>query len=156
MLPYRCISGFKKSVMAISTIATLASAAHAVPLAPGGSVLTPGTSVAARPELAGTVVYDNMVPFTVKSTGGVVIATGQFQDRVDKETGTGTLDFYYRLISDTSSTGNVTLNTRQDFAPFTTDVDFLTDCLVTNRTHQTKRNPSANLVGFSYDTANYW
>ena len=155
-MSYRGASTIKKSVMVISTIATLATATHAVPVAPGGIVLTPGTSAAARPELAGTVIYDTSVPFTVTTASGAVIAKGTLQDRVVKETVSGTLDFYYRLTSDTASTANITLVTRQDFGPVTTDVDWRTDGLGTFGAHKGARSATANTVGFLYDTPNYW
>lgn len=54
-----------------------------------------GTTVAARPELAGVVLADEIQPFTVAGVGGTV------QSRVVREDGSGTLDFYWRIeVSD--------------------------------------------------------
>lgn len=58
-----------------------------------------GTTSAARPELAGLVLADELTPF---SFSGV---TGTVQNRVVRETGTGTLDFYWKVNVDASSTG---------------------------------------------------
>jgi len=65
---------------------------------PGGTVPTPGTTVGARPELAGTVIYDNLIPINVVGTGGTTLFAGVLQDRVVKETVSGTLDFYQTLL----------------------------------------------------------
>lgn len=56
-----------------------------------------GTTSAARPELAGTVLADTDTPF---SLDGV---TGYVQNRVVRETATGTLDFYWRVVVDPDS-----------------------------------------------------
>ncbi len=53
-----------------------------------------GTTSAARPELAGLVLEDQIQPF---SFSGV---TGTVQNRVVREDGTGTLDFYWRIQVD--------------------------------------------------------
>ena len=58
-----------------------------------------GTTNAARPELAGTVLEDVLTPFSFSGVSGTV------QNRVVKETGTGTLDFYWKVNVDASSTG---------------------------------------------------
>ena len=84
----------------------LATNAGATPLNNGFSgqnfLDTPlaGTTSAARPGLAGTVIADGDTPF---SLDGV---TGYVQNRVVRENGTGTLDFYWRVVVDpTTSTG---------------------------------------------------
>jgi hypothetical protein len=53
-----------------------------------------GTTAAARPELAGTVLEDDLEPFSFSGISGTV------QNRVVRETGTGTLDFYWRITVD--------------------------------------------------------
>ena len=60
-----------------------------------------GTTVAERPELAGTVIEDDIQSF---SFGGVF---GTVQNRVIREHGTGTLDFSWRINVDPASTGDV-------------------------------------------------
>ena len=59
-----------------------------------------GTTSAARPELAGLVLADADTPFTLDGV------TGYVQNRVVREFGTGTLDFYWRVVVDpTTNTG---------------------------------------------------
>jgi hypothetical protein len=53
-----------------------------------------GTTVAARPELAGVVLQDDVEPFSFSGISGTV------QNRVVRENGTGTLDFYWRIQVD--------------------------------------------------------
>ena len=94
------------SALAIVLLGSLATSAGAVPLNNGFSgqsfLDTPlaGTTAAARPELAGLVVADTDTPFSV---GGV---TGFVQNRVVREFGTGTLDFYWRVELDPATDGN--------------------------------------------------
>jgi hypothetical protein len=59
-----------------------------------------GTTSAARPELAGTVIADTDTPFTLDGV------TGYVQNRVVRETGTGTLDFYWRVVVDPNTDGS--------------------------------------------------
>ena len=79
----------------------LTAGAHAAPLndAFGGAhfadTAITGTTVAAR--RSRTVLTDVLTPFTVGNVTGVV------QNRVVRETGTGTLDFYWRIEVDPST-----------------------------------------------------
>jgi hypothetical protein len=83
-----------------------------------------GTTFAARPELGGTVVADDLAPF---SFNGV---TGTVQNRVVRETGTGTLDFYWRVMVDASSQGGVQAFRLANFGySFMTDADWRIDGL---------------------------
>lgn len=67
--------------------------------APFADTVLGGTTVAARPELAGVVLEDVLTPF---SFSGV---TGTVQNRVVRENGTGTLDFYWKVNVDASTSG---------------------------------------------------
>lgn len=98
-------------------------------LAPGGAVPLFGTTSAARPELAGVVVRDALIPFTVLNGGGGTVFKGQLQDRVVKENATGTLDFYQRIIADPGFTplSSVDFVSRALFAGWGTDVDYRVD-----------------------------
>jgi hypothetical protein len=89
------------STLAVAaTLAAGCAAVGATPLNNGFSgqnfLDTPlaGTTAAARPELAGTVVADVDTPFTLGTVSGFV------QNRVVRETGSGTLDFYWRVQLD--------------------------------------------------------
>jgi PEP-CTERM motif len=75
-------------------------AAHAVvltqPVSPDffADTALPGTTSAARPELAGTVLEDLTTPFSFEGI------TGTVQNRVVREIGSGTLDFYWKITVD--------------------------------------------------------
>ena len=101
------------SALAVATAALLASAATGAGATPlntsfGGAnfVDTPisGTTSAARPELAGTVLVDTLQSYSFGSVSGEV------QNRVVREDGTGTLDFYWRILPDpgTTDAGTIT------------------------------------------------
>lgn len=79
---------------------------HAVPVSAPASGLfndtaLPGTTLAARPELAGTVLADTLTNFSFEGI------TGTVQNRVVRETGSGTLDFYWKVnvLSDATGLG---------------------------------------------------
>jgi hypothetical protein len=92
-------------------------------LSPGETIVLPGTTLADRPELAGTVITDGFRPFTIQLNLGLTV-TGIFQEQVVREDVTGTLDFYFRIV-DVRGAGLVSSVQRQDFAGFSTDVDSL-------------------------------
>ena len=97
---------------------------------PGGTVATPGTTAAAQPALAGTIIHDVSVPFTIV-VGGKTVFKGHLQDRVIKETAAGTLDFSQSILADAgfSATALLHYETRAGFGGVTTDVNFRTDGL---------------------------
>lgn len=88
----------------------------------------PGTKSAIRPELAGTVLVDLDTPFTLGDISGTV------QNRVVRETASGTLDFYWRVILDpTSTAGGITALRLDDFGYANlTDADYRIDGLGTD------------------------
>lgn len=100
----RFVSRFALSVITLS-IGLLAQSAQAVSLTvpvspnPFADTALGGTTVAARPELAGTVLQDVITPFSFSGVSGSV------QNRVVRETGTGTLDFYWKVNVDASTNG---------------------------------------------------
>ena len=97
--------GVKTAVSALLVFGWV-SVTYAVPLIPGSAVLLPGTTVAARPELAGVVLVDQLVAFSVTIPTDQHI-TGMIQERVVREFGSGTLDFYWRVFNDSSSLNNL-------------------------------------------------
>jgi hypothetical protein len=112
------------------SVFALASKAHAVPVISGAApVPTPGTTSAARPDLAGVIVADVIRPFSVVTSGGK--AVGWVQDRVVRSNLTGTLDFYYRIHVDPSSEVSLVKVTRDSFWSWpdtiSTDVDWRID-----------------------------
>ena len=66
----------------------------------GGGLGAPALDQAA-PELAGTVLQDVITPFSFAALN----ISGAVQNRVVREDGTGTLDFYWRILVDPASTG---------------------------------------------------
>jgi hypothetical protein len=98
------MSRLSRSLLAAAALAVAASA-HAVSLNNGFvaepflDTTLPGTTSAARPELAGTVLEDVVQAFSFAGISGTV------QNRVLRETASGTLDFYWRVTVDPSSTG---------------------------------------------------
>ncbi len=74
---------------------------HAVLLNPGDNLALPGTTVAAEPQLAGTVLVDELIPFVF----GTI--SGQVQQRIVRSSVDGTLDFYWRVMSDSTSTAGI-------------------------------------------------
>jgi len=84
--------------MAMAMIAGMfSSVSHAVPVGVGQTVALPGTTLAAEPNLAGTVLFDNVYSFN--QTFGTDVYVGSVQERVVQETGSGTLDFYWRVFN---------------------------------------------------------
>jgi hypothetical protein len=107
-------------------LAAVVTSAGAVIVTDGGTVALSGTNVAARPELAGLILEDVLLPYTI--TGGTgQVATGVIQNRVVRETSTGQLDFYYRFIPDARSNMLLTALRTSGFAGFSTDVDYRLD-----------------------------
>lgn len=78
--------------------------AHAVLLNPGDfGVVLPGTTVAAEPQLAGTVLVDESIPFLFSAGPGLGNIFGTVQQRVVRSSVDGTLDFYWRVMNDAGS-----------------------------------------------------
>lgn len=95
------------SVLAVGLLLAIAAPAQAVLLDKGFvgepflDTFLSGTTSAARPELAGTVLEDVITPFSF----GALNISGTVQNRVVRETVSGTLDFYWRIKVDPTSTG---------------------------------------------------
>lgn len=108
----------------------LAGTSQAVPLntafvaEPYLVTMLPGTTSALRPELAGTVLEDDVQSFSYGSVSGTV------QSRVVREDVAGTLDFYWRIEVDAQSLGTVPEFMVRDFGySHLTDADFRIDGL---------------------------
>jgi hypothetical protein len=74
--------------------------AGAVPVLPGAApVVLPGTSAAARPELAGLVLLDTVANWqsAIDPTYGFPGAEGTLRSRVVRSSSSGTLDFYWQI-----------------------------------------------------------
>ncbi len=99
------------------------------------------------------MLQDTIRPFSV-DLGGGNFTTGMIQDRVVRETGSGTLDFYYRIVNDVSSGGSLDFVTRNSFAGFGTDVDFRTDGSGTIGPDQASRNAAGDEVLIDFFSTN--
>jgi len=120
---------------------------------PGGTVALHGTTEAARPELAGTVIRDTLVPLELK-VGSKVIFKGFMQDRVVRETKTGTLDFYECIRASSGFDDRVLVQSvaRTSFATVTTDVDYRTDGIGATYLHPSSaiRSATRAIVDFKF------
>jgi acetyltransferase-like isoleucine patch superfamily enzyme len=97
---------FTKMVVVLSLIA-FAGLANAVPLiisSPSSPTSLPGTSLASDPHLAGTVVVDEIAPFSFSAYGGVVSGTVQVRVVWADDY---TYNFYWRITNDILSDGAI-------------------------------------------------
>ena len=134
---------------ALMAAAAFAPAVHAASLPPGGFAMLSGTTAAARPELGGLVLADTLRPFSIDLGGGLSI-TGTLQDRVQRSTIDGTLDFYFRIMNDAASHGPIILAGRSNFGAWTTDVDWRSDGLGVDGPSFGFRNPGGTEVQFGF------
>jgi len=118
------------------------------PVAPATFTDTPitGTTSAARPELAGTIVEDVDVPYNFSGAGFAV--AGVVQNRV-VQSDDGTIDFYWRIIPDVESNGEITALRVIGFDGFALDADFRTDGLG-DEGPTTARNFGGGAVNFLF------
>ncbi|HEY0060754.1 MAG TPA: PEP-CTERM sorting domain-containing protein [Telluria sp.] len=89
-----------KTLIAASLMLAAASA-NAVVLSVSVPAALPGTTSALEPQLAGVVLEDTVQVFSFVADGGVI--SGTVQSRVVRSTLDGTLDFYWRVVSDDTS-----------------------------------------------------
>lgn len=111
--------------MALAAMA-LGSGAQAVVL-PVGTTPIGGTTVAANPQLAGTVLEDDNVAFSFAAGGGTV--SGHVQSRVVRSSVDGTLDFYWRVFNDANSATSLTSFRLVNFLTPVYNGDYATDGL---------------------------
>lgn len=129
----RSLSRSTLSSLSLAVALLASTAAHAVVLTepvsptPFADTFLTGTTSALRPELAGTVVADDIQAFSFFGVNGTI------QNRVVREDGTGTLDFYWKINVDRDSTGTgVSAFRLGDFGySFIKDADWRSDGLGT-------------------------
>ncbi|QYF93551.1 PEP-CTERM sorting domain-containing protein [Massilia sp. PAMC28688] len=83
-----------------------ASSAHAEILTVDVWTPLPGTTLAAQPELAGLALEDELQAFSFATAAGTI--SGTVQSRVVRSSVDGTLDFYWRIVTDRSSSEALT------------------------------------------------
>ena len=115
---------------ALMVLSVTAASATSTSLPPGGNVPASPTTAATEPDLAGTVIRDTLVSFTIKTAGGKVLCTGRLQDRVVRSTKTGRFHFYYR-IRNTKGPGAINRIDTTSFAGHPLEVGYRTDGLGT-------------------------
>ena len=98
------MKSFSKSLIA-ALLVMMATSVRAEVLTTGVFTPLPGTTVAAQPQLAGIVLEDEIQAFSFVADGGVI--SGTVQSSVLRSTVDGTLDVYWRVISDASSAGPI-------------------------------------------------
>ena len=142
-----------RGLVVCGLIAGFGVTVQAAVLVPGGAIALSGTTSAARPELAGTVIYDVLIPFQIDINGfpGNPLYQGNLQNRVVRSNIDGTLDFYYR-IRDTNGGLNGILASAEtdDFTGWSTDVDYRTDGLGSKETTRAERSAAGDLVTLLY------
>ena len=117
----------KRLTLAVAIAAmALAGSAQAVIL-PVGTTPISGTTLAAKPQLLGTVLEDDTVAFSFAGPGGTV--SGSVQSRVVRSDVDGTLDFYWRVFNDPNSAGPITSFRIANFFTPVYDGDYRTDGL---------------------------
>jgi len=135
-------------------LAALASPwAQAVTVSPGSTVALPGTTVAAEPDLAGTIVQDDIVPFTIcctnSNTGGSVDITGTVQERVVLAVD-GFYDFYWRVFVDSTSSAALGYFRLGNFGALTASYN------INYRTDDLGSTAPGSITRFSGSQANFY
>ncbi|MBI5827625.1 MAG: PEP-CTERM sorting domain-containing protein [Deltaproteobacteria bacterium] len=139
------------ALLAAFGIGAAATSSQAISLTAGSSVATTGTTAASRPELAGTVIKDDLISFTGTDSLGNVYFTGELQVRIVREDVAGTLDFYYRIMNDSTSADAIERLSTTSFTGWTTDVDYRIDGLGTDPSYSATRSSSGSTVSFNFD-----
>ncbi len=127
-----------------------AEPARGVPVLPSGAVGLSGTTLAARPDLAGTFLLDSVQDFEIQGAGGVLIYRGRLQNRLTRAIDGGLVFSYHIANTDPSLVGSVVRVDTEDFWPFTTDVDYRLDSSGSIGPERAFREPSGNVVAFDF------
>jgi hypothetical protein len=102
--------------------------AHAAVFGPGDDLPLTGTTSAAEPHLAGTVIEDETLPFTITLVSGGQI-TGTIQHRVVRSEVDNTLDFYWRITSSANSAADLSRFRLGGFVSDLYNINYRTDGL---------------------------
>ena len=126
------------------------SSTWAVSLTVGGDYAIGGTTSAARPELAGTVLEDYISNYSFSGTAGQLLE-GTIQNRVVRSVD-GTVDFYWR-ISPTGGNDDVNAFRVIGFGDFSLDADWRSDGLGTAAPDTARYfGAGSGAVNFLFDT----
>lgn len=140
-------------VTGILSYNSVSSASVLLPPGSGPTVLV-GATAAAEADLGGVVLYDKLLPFTIRGPGGAVLFVGQLQNRVVQSSRTGTLHFYYRIRDTKRGLNGVMEELRtygfQKMSPLF--ADWRPDGLGTVHPHTAERSPGAGaIIAFNFD-----
>jgi len=133
-------------LLSLATAAPLS--ALAVPMPVTGDYALSGTTVAARPELAGVVLEDRITAYSFSGAGETV--SGEIQHRVVRSNLDGTIDFYWR-IRPTGGTGDIHAFRVSGFGGYALDADWRIDGLGT-AAPDIARNLGGGNVNFIWDS----
>jgi hypothetical protein len=84
-------------LLLVAVVALSVAEASVVLLGGAAQVRLPGTTAAAEPDLAGTVLHDELIPFEIRGAAGNVLFRGVMQNRAVRSRTTGRVHFYYRI-----------------------------------------------------------
>ncbi len=128
MIQFSALRKLAQLTLLTSTI-VLSGLTHAVTVLPGDTAALSGTTVAANPDLRGTVIRDVLIPFQIFDNLSNLIVSGNIQDRVVRSTNTGELIFAPRLRDFDTSLPDAWVSgiSVTGYDGFATDIDFRTD-----------------------------
>ncbi len=119
-------------------------------LAPGATIPLPSSTAASEPDLAGVVLHDALIPFTIKDTLGRPSCVGRLQDRVVRSTKTGLLHFYYRIRGGRPLRHGISTVATVKFGVDTLNVGWRLDGLGTVNPVAASRDPGGDMVQFNF------
>ena len=142
--------GQARAFLSFTLLLLVAIVARAVPLPDSGTTTLPGTTAAARPELAGVVLQD--VLFEYRLVEGTRVIAGVLQSSVVRSNRDGTLDFYWRVLPSPDSNGSVAAARVTGFGGLALDADWRIDGLGNEFPHDAQTFGTGN-VTFLFSTA---
>lgn len=110
-----------------------------------------GMTGAARPELRGVVLNDNLIPFEIRNATNQIIFAGKVQNRVVRSSRTGTLEFAF-FIRDTTPglPGRITEVRRDGFGGWKIDANYSLDSMGTIGPDSVSYSPNGTTVEFLF------
>ena len=139
------------SCLIVAGVVSVQEGQAAADISPNETKAVRGTTVAARPELAGVVLRDELIDFEIRNAAGKVVFAGKVQDRVSQSNQQKTLSFIFRIRNTNPDLpGRITEVRRKGFGGWKTDVDYRLDGLGTIGPDSFKRDPKGMTVGFSF------
>ena len=144
--------GVLTSFVVAVTLTGIAKGSVLLPIG-GGPVVLPGSTAAAEPDLAGTVMRDNLIPFRVSNAAGSLLFVGELQNRVVRSSRGSVLHFYYSIRNTQAGLNGIISNVyTRSFAPTpTVAVDWRPDGLgQVNPLRATRSIGTGDLIRFNF------